>query len=73
MVERLVTLDAEQDFLNIIEAERQTAEAVFANNIDIIDSAISPEAEAGLNTITMGKTNGCQDTGGGGYEWEKVR
>jgi hypothetical protein len=58
---------------NPLEAEQlETALAAFEDNLALIDNNIDPRHEAEISTITMGKMVGCQDTGGGGYEWEKI-
>lgn len=72
MSEQLLLPDVNESFNAIVEAERLAAEETFAQSIDAIESSMSNEDEEKLGTVTMGKMSGCQDTGGGGHEWEKI-
>ncbi len=72
MLEQLHYTSEVESFDAIVEAERARAELTFQASIDAIEVGMSDEEESELSLITMGKMTGCQDTGGGGHEWEKI-
>ncbi len=72
MVEKLDHIRDIESFDAIVEAERSAAELTFQASIDAIEAGMSDNEESELGLVTMGKMTGCQDTGGGGHEWEKI-
>lgn len=69
--EHINTIDINAEFDTIIDHERTIDSAAFKSNLEKLD-AMPSAVERQLEKVSAGKMSGCQDTGGGGFEWEKL-